>query len=65
MIKRLYAECTLLFQLIKLINAMRRDPTDTINASLSVHFALDGGACGTVSGAGTGVVRGTGRRRAS
>ena len=24
------AECTPLFQLIKLINAMRRDPTDTI-----------------------------------
>ena len=30
MIKRLYAECTLSFQLIKLINAMRRDPTDYI-----------------------------------
>ena len=30
MIKRSYAECTPLFQLIKLINAMRRDPTDTI-----------------------------------
>ena len=29
-IKRSYAECTPLFQLIKLINAMRRDPTDTI-----------------------------------
>ena len=31
MIKRSYAECTPLFQLIKLINAMRRDPTDTIS----------------------------------
>ena len=30
MIKRSYAECTPLFQLIKLINAMKRDPTDTI-----------------------------------
>ena len=30
LIKRSYAACTLLFQLIKLINAMRRDPTDTI-----------------------------------
>ena len=30
MIRRSYAECTPLFQLIKLINAMRRDPTDTI-----------------------------------
>ena len=30
MIKRSYAECTPLFHLIKLINAMRRDPTDTI-----------------------------------
>ena len=30
MIKRSYAECTPLLQLIKLINAMRRDPTDTI-----------------------------------
>ena len=30
MIKRSYAECNTLFQLIKLINAMRRDPTDTI-----------------------------------
>ena len=30
MIKRSYAECTPLFQLIKLIDAMRRDPTDTI-----------------------------------
>ena len=30
MIERSYAECTPLFQLIKLINAMRRDPTDTI-----------------------------------
>ena len=30
MIKRSYAECTPLFQLINLINATRRDPTDTI-----------------------------------
>ena len=30
MIKRSHAECTPLFQLIKLINAMRRDPTYTI-----------------------------------
>ena len=30
MIKRSYAECTLLFQLIKFINAMRHDPADTI-----------------------------------
>ena len=30
MIKRSYAECTPLFQLIKLINAMKRDPRDTI-----------------------------------
>ena len=30
MIKQSYAECTLLFQLIKLIDAKRRDPTDII-----------------------------------
>ena len=30
MIKRSYAKCTPLFQSIKLINAMRRNPTDTI-----------------------------------
>ena len=30
LIKRSFAECTPLFQLIILINAMRRDPTDTI-----------------------------------
>ena len=30
MIKRSYAGCTPLFQLIKLINAMRLDPSDTI-----------------------------------
>ena len=30
MIKRVYAECTPLFQLIKLLNKMRNDPFDTI-----------------------------------
>ena len=30
MIKRSYVECTHLFQFIKLIDTIRRDPTDTI-----------------------------------
>ena len=30
MIERSYAECTPLFQLLKLINGIRRDPTDTM-----------------------------------
>ena len=46
MIKRSYAECTPLVQLIKLINAMRRDPTDTIleiiaeNINLIVNYHI-------------------------
>ena len=40
MIKRSYAECTPLFQLIKLINAMRRDPTDTIITNNSPKQAI-------------------------
>ena len=34
MIKRVYAECTPLFQLIKLLNKMRNDPLDTILESI-------------------------------
>ena len=34
MIKRVYAECTPLFQLIKLLNKMRNDPFDTILESI-------------------------------
>ena len=30
MIKRVYAECTPLYQLIKLMNIMKTDPTDTV-----------------------------------
>ena len=30
MIKRTYAECTPLYQLIKLINIMKTDPSDTV-----------------------------------
>ena len=30
MIKRVYAECTPLYQRIKLINIMKTDPTDTV-----------------------------------
>ena len=30
MIKQAYAECTPLYQLIKLINIMKTDPTDTV-----------------------------------
>ena len=35
MIKRVYAECTPLYQLIKLINMMRNDPTDFIINKIS------------------------------
>ena len=35
MIKREYAECTPLYQLIKLINMMRNDPTDSILYKIS------------------------------
>ena len=35
MIKRVYAECTPLYQLIKLINMMRNDPTDSILNKIS------------------------------
>ena len=34
MIKRVYAECTPLFQFIKLLNKMRNDPFDTILESI-------------------------------
>ena len=34
MIKRVYAECTHLFQLIKLLNKVRNDPFDTILESI-------------------------------
>ena len=30
MIKRVYTECTPLYQVIKLVNIMKTDPTDTI-----------------------------------
>ena len=30
LVKRVYAECSPLFQLIKLINSLRNDPNDTI-----------------------------------
>ena len=33
-VKRVYAECTPLFQLIKLLNKMRNDPFDTILESI-------------------------------
>ena len=35
MIKRAYAECTPLYQLIKLLNMMRNDPTDSILNTIS------------------------------
>ena len=38
MIKRVYAECTPLFQLIKLLNKMRNDPFDTILESIEQHI---------------------------
>ena len=37
MIKRAYAECTPLYQLIKLINMMRNEPTDSILNKISEY----------------------------
>ena len=39
MIKRVYAECTPLFQVIKLLNKRRNDPFDTILESIEQNLS--------------------------
>ena len=41
MIKRVYAECTPLYQLIKLINIIKTDPTDTVLCKIAENSQSD------------------------